>query len=218
MACARPIILTYTYQQALLSETMSMKTPDKDNNLPHNGQHTAAVGDPDQVDKIRDILFGGQMRTFEQRFGQFDERIGQETSRLRDEMNQRNSAIEALLRKELSSLGERLQQERSSRDDALAALSDRLDQRITGLDAHLDALNERVAREFSEIRGQLHSQQQELSSQLQQRTDELEQALRRSSETLDDVKLGRSDLAALFTEVSLRLNRELTLPDTDAGS
>ena len=195
-----------------------MKTVDKQADLPNPQQGAVTLGSRDQVDKIRDILFGGQMRSFDQRFGQLDERISQEIARLRDETNKRNTAIEALLHKEISSLGERLRQERKGREEALAALTVRLDQRITDLDAHLDALDERVAREFSEIRSQIHAQEQDLSSQIQQRSDELERSLRRSSETLDDLKVGRGDLAALFTEVSLRLNRELTLPDTEAGS
>jgi len=171
---------------------------------------------PASMDKVRELLFGGQMRDFGQRFKQLDERIDQDLGRLREELDRRGDAAGSVLRQELDGLSERPRQERRDREQAIDALNDKIDDRSQQLSARLEALDERLAKEISGLRSQLHTQGQELSGQLARRGDELQRALRLSNEQLADAKLDRSDLAALFSEVSLRLNRELELPDPDA--
>src|ERR1700735_5916501 len=62
------------------------------------------------VDKIRDILFGSQMRDYDKRFGRLEERLIKDAESLRDEMKKRFEALEGFVQKEIESLGPRLKE------------------------------------------------------------------------------------------------------------
>ena len=44
------------------------------------------------LDKVRDILFGGQMRELDRRFGKVEARLGSETAELREDLRRRLAA------------------------------------------------------------------------------------------------------------------------------
>lgn len=66
---------------------------------------------PGNVDKIRDILFGSQMKDYETRFNRLEETLLSQTSDLRESTRKRLDALENYLRKELESLQSRLKAE-----------------------------------------------------------------------------------------------------------
>src|ERR1700752_1662556 len=90
-----------------------------------NGRERQA-GDPASgasIDKVRDILFGGQMREFERRFTRLEERLLKETTDLRAHVKSRLEALEAFSKKESESLADQLKAEKDSRVEALTGLS-----------------------------------------------------------------------------------------------
>ena len=74
----------------------------------------AAAGN---VDKIREIIFGGQMRDYDRRFSKLEQRLLKESEHLRRDLDKRIDDLESLVRNELSKLGEHLQKERAERMD-----------------------------------------------------------------------------------------------------
>ena len=70
------------------------------------------------IDKVRDILFGGQMRDYERRFARLEERLLQETTELKDDVRKRLAALEQFLRQEAESLADRIKAEHEERTDA----------------------------------------------------------------------------------------------------
>ena len=50
------------------------------------------------IDKVRDILFGGQMRDVERRFARLEERLVKETTDLRDDVRKRLDTLERYMR------------------------------------------------------------------------------------------------------------------------
>ncbi|MBK6304308.1 MAG: hypothetical protein IPF47_00805 [Gemmatimonadetes bacterium] len=71
--------------------------------------------DTGNVDKIRDILFGAQMRDYDRRFTTLEERLLRESGELRDDMHRRLTATEQFLRGELESLSASLSAEQRDR-------------------------------------------------------------------------------------------------------
>ncbi|HEX4936143.1 MAG TPA: hypothetical protein VFV33_23340, partial [Gemmatimonadaceae bacterium] len=93
--------------------------------------------DTGNVDKIRDILFGSQMRDYDRRFSGVEERLLRESGELREEMSRRLSASEQHLRHELESLAGTLSAEQRDRTqgvrdamDATANVNRELSDRI----------------------------------------------------------------------------------------
>ena len=58
------------------------------------------VDDGGNIDKVRDILFGGQMRDYDRRFQKLEERLLQETSELKDDVRKRLAALEQFMKQE----------------------------------------------------------------------------------------------------------------------
>src|SRR5215210_3122558 len=72
------------------------------------GDGSTKLAESGNIDKIRQILFGGQMRDYEKRFSRLEERLLKESADLRDETKKRFDALEAFVRSEFEALSERL--------------------------------------------------------------------------------------------------------------
>src|SRR6476661_3424740 len=59
------------------------------------------------VDKIRDILFGREMRDYDKKFSRFEDRLLKETADLREDVKRRFASIEAYIKNELTALSDR---------------------------------------------------------------------------------------------------------------
>jgi hypothetical protein len=164
------------------------------------------------VDQIRDILFGGQMRDYERRFVEFDARLEAELARLRDAQEKRLAQIDKRIDESLDKLGKLLRQEIQDRNRSLDDLESRIQQAArtsrsevaTSLDAHaaeLAATDERLRSAVADVAKATHA-----------RAGETEGALARLAADLRDEKVGREDLAALLAELALRLRGDFDLP------
>src|SRR6266852_7408549 len=75
------------------------------------------------VDKIRDILFGSNMREYEKRFARLEERLKKSSEALREDLKKRFDSLETYVREEMESLGQRLKTEKSERAESLKELT-----------------------------------------------------------------------------------------------
>jgi len=156
------------------------------------------------LDKVRDILFGNQMREVERRFARLEERLLKETQDLKDDVKRRLEALEAFARTESESLADQLRGERSERLESARTL----ERRDTTLDEQLTKGNR-------ELRQQILEQHQRLSDDIRQKVDEVLASLARETGELRADKADRSAIASLLTEMAMRLNNELRLPGED---
>ena len=80
------------------------------------------------VDQIRDILFGGQMRDYERRFQDMGQRLEAEMARLRDSQDKRLAQIDKRVDEQFDKLAKQLRQEISDRNQAVDDLESRVQQ------------------------------------------------------------------------------------------
>jgi len=163
------------------------------------------------IDKIRDILFGGHMRDYDKRFKRLEERVAQEGGHLREEMLQRVKAIEDLLNNEIDNLGEKSKTERQERLLAVQDLQHDINGLKNELSNRLVQLDEQFTRDIKQLRQQTHTKFQELSMQLRQQNDSVTELVKREVRQLSEEKINRSDLAAFFTEFAIRLNKDFNV-------
>jgi hypothetical protein len=98
------------------------------------------------VEQIRDILFGVQMRDYERRFSNLEARLTQEAAMLRDDIRARFDALEVQMRQQFNALSESLGNERDNRTGAVNKVND--DVRVLRDDA---ADRRALAAMFTEI-------------------------------------------------------------------
>ena len=164
------------------------------------------------IDKIRQILFGGQMRDYERRFTRLEERLLKESSNLRDETRKRFDALETFIKNELEAVTNRLQTEQRTREESVQSLSRELQDTGQSLEKKLVQFDEQTTRTQRDLRQQILDQSKSLTDDLQQKHVEISAMLEREVAELSHDKTDRSALAALFSEVALRLNDEFKIP------
>ena len=196
-----------------------MPVPERSSNVtPFNRASAAVAAVPDDsasggsVDKIRDILFGAQMREYDRRFTRVEERLIKEASELREDTRQRFDSLEAFIKSEFAALSDRLKAENRQRDEMGTELNTRLQDSAKTLERKLMQLDELTAQNQQALRAQMLDQAKTLNDELRRKYDELAQALAREADSLRHDKTDRAALADLFSELALRLNHDFKLP------
>ncbi|MCC6344535.1 MAG: hypothetical protein IT166_20215 [Bryobacterales bacterium] len=167
------------------------------------------------VDNIRDILFGSQMRDYDTRFARLEETLLKESSDLRETTRKRLDALEAYIRKELDSLSARLKAEREERSTSVKQMSKDLKDLGEDLSQRIGGLQDQSSEAQAELRGEILEQSKNLADEIHSKELEITSLLERRFQELRNDKTDRSTLASLLTEVALRLNNEFRMPSTD---
>ncbi len=164
------------------------------------------------IDKIRDILFGAQMRDYERRFFRLEERLVKEAADAREDTRRRFDALESFIKQEISALGDRLRSENQQRSQADEDLTRELRDAARALGNKINALDENTSQAQRELRQQLLDQARNLADEIRLKHDDLSAALAREARDLRHDKTDRAALSNLFTELAMRLNNEFKLP------
>lgn len=172
-------------------------------------------GGAGNVDKIRDILFGSQMRDYESRFARLEETLVKETMEIRETNKRRFDQLESYIRGELDALQNRIKSERDERSDKdgqqsrdLKDLGDTLSRRIRDLD-------DRETDSERKLRNDLLQQARELADEIRARHDEMASLVDKRVTELRDGKTDRAALASMFNEVALRLSDQFQIPGSE---
>jgi glutathione S-transferase len=164
------------------------------------------------VDQIRDILFGGQMRDYERRFHEHAQKLEQEAGRLRSEMEKRLLALEKRLDDQVDKLGKAVRQEVGDRGKAVEELEARTLQAARSARAEINGAIDQLRHEQSAGDERARKAVAELGASLKAASASAEAALVAARKELRGEKLSRGDFAALLTEMALRIKGEFELP------
>src|SRR5262249_15007382 len=122
-------------------------------------EERTAVADLEQgggsLDKVRDILFGVQMRESEKRFMRLEERLAKEIADIKDDVKKRLAALEMYTKKEIESLEDRLRAEQETRTQQDKDLSRELKDHTQAFEKRTSALDDGMARGHKDLRQQL---------------------------------------------------------------
>lgn len=164
------------------------------------------------VDKIREILFGGQMRDYEQRFADLETRVTKNIELISNNFEKRMDRLDTFSKRELDKLSQQVKDERKARREEGKQGSKELKDLAQQLESWCAELEEQIGSETHELRGLLQEQGEELSGMVHDTHDQLSKSMAEETRSLADGKLAREDLAALLTEVALRLKKDFKLP------
>jgi gas vesicle protein len=192
-----------------------MNTADERNVITVEAQRTQfSAGDQaGNLGKVRDILFGSQMREYEKRFVRLEERLTKTATELKDELRRRFDALEIYVKNEVALLIDQVKGEQGQRAEAVGGLARELKDTSNTLERKIAQLDEQTTKNQRDLRQQILEQSKNLSNDLQQRYEEISTALEQAVRELRTDKTDRNTLADLFTEIAMRLNNEFTIPD-----
>jgi DNA repair exonuclease SbcCD ATPase subunit len=163
------------------------------------------------LDQVREILFGAQSRSLEKRVARLEEQIVKAVAELREEIKGGLHALESYAKHELESLDERLGREQSERAGAVDEASERLEEMSRSTRKELDGLVERLGKSERDLRQQLLDQSKRLEEEIRRRSEATIASLTGAIDELRSEKTDRAALAALLSEVAMRLTDELQI-------
>lgn len=172
----------------------------------NSGSEAAEAG---SVDKIRDIIFGNQMRDYESRFQRLEQRILKEISDLQDEMGKRFDSLEQYVNKEMESMDARLKSEQNSRSDSDKKLAGEIKDASRSITKSIDRLEQVQIKDSRELRQQLLELNKTLSTEIREKDKGASQALDHAADELRTNKLDRSAFAEVLLEIAVRMSDDL---------
>lgn len=179
---------------------------------------TRGVNEPSpDLDKVRDILFGAQVRDQDKRMGRMQANLLKEIARAKEEADERFAALERTMQDEFRNLTQRLEREEDERAAARAELGSELRDLSTRLSAELGQLAAESQRSTGELERRLSNEALELRSELQQKSEDILARTRQDVARLQDGKADRNVLSTLLTDLASRLNGSAE-PGTDGGA
>jgi len=162
----------------------------------------------DSIDKVRDILFGGQMRAVESRLQGLEERIMREQATMRTDFSKQLAELDANAKREAQTLNERLVAERTKRAEDLKALSSELKEVLRSLEKRHVKLEELTGMADAEIRDNILQQSHALTGEIERLSQRVSADLNREVTGLRTDKADVSAIVSVFSDMATRLAGE----------
>jgi len=156
---------------------------------------------PDNVDQIREILFGQQIRAVDERFQSVEKRMSRESDNLRKNLEKRMHELEELLDKFRDNAGDQLNRESAERDASLNEVTKSLATFRLDAENQLSEMQSDFNNEIKEVRAEVLAGQKALTKDLAS----LQAAQNKRSDQLDVNKVDRGELANFLSDIAGRL-------------
>jgi gas vesicle protein len=174
---------------------------------PAGNSNNAGTG-PDavqHVDQIRNILFGGQMRDYDQRFAGLEQHLAQQGEELRQEILERAAALTDQGSKGFDALSAQLKAEKAERVELGRELAREIKELSKTVDRGLAQLQDHAERLHKELLKHVAEQTKALREEARAASDELAALVEREVAALQGEKADRQMLGDVLAEMAARL-------------
>jgi len=152
---------------------------------------------PDNVDQIREILFGNQIRAVDERFGAVEKRMSRESENLKKTLEKRIHELEKLLDQFRDNTGDQLNRESAERDAGLNEVTKSLGAFRLDAENQLAEMQSDFNNEIKQVREELLAAQDSLAAGL----TSLQASQTERSDQLDESKVDRGELAGFLSGI-----------------
>jgi predicted nucleic acid-binding Zn-ribbon protein len=173
---------------------------------------------PESLDKVRDILFGGQMRAVESRLQGLEERILREQGAMRSDLVKQIEELDASAKRDAEKLNERIVAERTKRTEDLKSLSSELKEVLRSLEKRHVKLEELSCLADAEIRDHILQQSRAISTEIERLSQRVTADLNREVASLRNDKTDVSAIVSVFSDMATKLAGESRPPAKPARS
>lgn len=159
------------------------------------------------VDKIRDILFGNQMREFDRKFAQLEDRIASDLATMRQENTQRIESLQSFVESEVDILSNKIASEEKIRIEQLDELDADLKKSVKQIEQKLAELSKSLEKSSRDTNQKMLKQSQDHSAEL---SKQIEQSRKRMDGYREELTVGKVDriaLAEMLNGLAMQLNQ-----------
>ena len=157
------------------------------------------------IDQIRDILMGPQLRDYETRLAQVEADLSLLRQDLRDRIEETKTSFAAEIRLTVESLEKKIKAvslTASEESADLRQLTDRMNKRFSNT---IEALNDSVDKQVATLRDELSESKARLQEDVRNLRDQIFEELDRQFSSLRSGKVSKDDMAEILFEVAMRI-------------
>ena len=173
-----------------------------------NNNNATETTDVDNVDKIRDILFGNQMRDFDRKFNQLEKRIASDLGNLRKENSLQIESLQTFIEGEIEILSSKLSTEETTRIDQMDELDETLKKNVKQIDKKITDLGNSMETQTREINQKLLKQSQDFNAEMNNQFDLVRKRMDDHQQELSIGKVDKSILAEMFNSLAVQINAD----------
>lgn len=186
-----------------MSQTENTQFESPTTSTQENASETGA-----SVDKIRDIIFGSQIKNYEARFVRLEQNLIRETMELKDSIRKRFESLESFFKSESEALATRLRTERDERASLISNLEREMRDAHDALGRRLNDLVAATSEGHSSLRKELMTESGKLLEEIGQRNDSVRSLMETRVSELRTQKTDRALLSDLLREMAAQLDND----------
>lgn len=160
----------------------------------------------DNVDKIRDILFGNQMREVEQRFANLEKSLANDLVSMRNENALQIESLKTFIESEIEILGSKLSGEEQSRIENVDELDDKVKQQVKQIDKKIGDVVKSLDKNSRDMNQKILKQSQDFSNELGGQISEARDRMDSHRQELSSAKVDKLVLSEMLNALALQVN------------
>ncbi|MDH3762781.1 MAG: hypothetical protein OEU50_17525 [Gammaproteobacteria bacterium] len=172
----------------------------------NSGNSNSDATETDNVDKIRDILFGNQMREVEQRFASLEKSLASDLAAMRNENALQIESLKIFIESEIEILGSKLSGEEQTRIENVDELDDKVKQSVKQIDKKIADVVKSLDKNSRDINQKILKQSQDFNTELSNQITEARERMDSHREELSSAKVDKLLLSEMLNALALQVN------------
>lgn len=165
------------------------------------------------IDQIRDIIFGAQLREYDNRFDKIESDLSMLQQDLQARLDQIKSVLLTEMRAAVDSLEKKLKSLTLSSQEDSAEIRQQLDRAHRKFSNSIEALDEAIDTQTGSLRDDLSTTRDQLQEETRHLKTQVFEELDRRFSMLREVKISRDDMAEMLFELGMRLKGTEFVPE-----
>ncbi|MEK0178723.1 MAG: hypothetical protein EAZ78_11175 [Oscillatoriales cyanobacterium] len=165
------------------------------------------------IDQIRDIIFGAQLREYDNRFDKIDSELSMMQQDMQARIEQVKTVLSGEMRAAVDSFEKKIKSITLNTQEESADLRQQIDRVNRKFSSSIEALDEAIDNQTTSIRDELSQTRERLSEETRTLKTQVFEELDRRFSMLREVKVSRDDMAEILFELGMRLKGTEFVPE-----
>lgn len=157
------------------------------------------------IDQIRDIIFGSQLRDYNSRFEKMESDLATLQQDIQDRVEQLKTVLTSEIKSSVENLDKKIKTLTSNSQEELTDLRQQTDRLNRKFSSSIEALDEALDQQTNSLREELGQTRDQLQEEVRNLKNQVLEELDRRFSLLTEVKVSRDDMAEVLFEVGMRL-------------
>lgn len=164
------------------------------------------------IDQIRDIIFGPQLREYDNRFDKVESDISLLQQEMRDRIDQVKTVLSTEIRSAADSVEKKVKSLNLTTQEEIADLRQQLDRITKKFSNTIESLDEAIDNQTNSIREELTQARSKLQDEVRVLRGQVFEELERRFSMMREDKLSKDDMAEFFFEIGMRMKGNEFIP------